>query len=165
MALQEPGQDVSQSFNDWGDFSPKIKKAAKKHGKQATECVAFHHLVYKVSSPLRFVDLCEFRPDESSPEGYKPAFLSHARLYVFAGKWGIESLKDFVLQKLHTTLRGYQPYEARYGDVLNLNSVDNQTMGQIETSCECLTNIHQEGTAHPQEKRTTQTVSKAIPIR
>ena len=120
VALQEPEQDMSQNLNDWGELTPKERRAAKKRGTQSIKRVAFHDLTYKASSSAKFVDMCRIRSNESSSEDYGPVFLGHARLYVFAEKWGVRSLKDLVLQKLHVTLREYKPYEARYGDVVEL---------------------------------------------
>ena len=49
-----------------------------------------------------------------------PVFLGHARLYVFADKWGIEALKTLSLHKLHKTLVTITPYSARLDDVAEL---------------------------------------------
>lgn len=76
--------------------------------------------MYLIPSLSEFADMCKIRPNESSAEDYTPVFLGHARLYVFAEKWDIKPLKALVLYKLHATLREYKPYEARYGDVVEL---------------------------------------------
>ncbi len=47
-------------------------------------------------------------------------FLAHARLYVFADKYGIESLKHLSLHKLHKTLITFTLYKARIRDVIEL---------------------------------------------
>lgn len=64
--------------------------------------------------------MCKIRPNESSVKDYSPVFLGHAQLYVFAEKWGIESLLTLALHKLHATLCAYKPYKGRYGDVVKL---------------------------------------------
>ncbi|MCJ1418898.1 hypothetical protein MMC32_005249 [Xylographa parallela] len=63
---------------------------------------------------------CKARANTSASEDYTPVFLGHTHLYAFADKYGIESLKLLVLNKLHETLRLFTPYEARYGDILEL---------------------------------------------
>lgn len=66
------------------------------------------------------MDICKIRSNESSSEDYDPVLLGHARHYVFAEKWGIQPLRNLVLQKLDATLREYKPYEARCGNVVEL---------------------------------------------
>ena len=110
-----------QSLEDsWGfqSFS-KTRKPARKSG-LFTERSKFHDLTYPVPSLSKFSSMCKIRPNESSVEDYSPVFLGHARLYVFAEKWGIESLRTLALHKLHATLCGYKPYKPRYGDVVEL---------------------------------------------
>ena len=53
-------------------------------------------------------------------EEYKEVFLSHARLYVFADKYGIDPLKRFSLHKLQRTLAVFSLYEERVGDIVQL---------------------------------------------
>ena len=113
----EPEREENIDF-DWATSAPKKKKDLKR-GAQVTGCPAFHDLVYPIPSP-EFVDMCKPRPNGSSAEDYTPVFLGHARLYAFAEKWDIRPLKALVLHKLHTILRMYKPYEARYGDVVEL---------------------------------------------
>ena len=60
------------------------------------------------------------RPNENPAEDYTPVFLGHAKLYVFAEKYGIDPLKKLALHKLHGTLCQYTPYEARHIDVVEL---------------------------------------------
>jgi len=80
----------------------------------------FDDLVYTVPPSSSFADICKIRPNETSAEDYSPVFLGHARLYVFSEKWDIQPLKALVLHKLHAILRAYTPYEARYGDAVEL---------------------------------------------
>lgn len=111
--------DVSLG-DQWGfqSFS-KTRNAANKGG-LISKRSQFHDLTYPVPSLSKFSDMCKIRPNESSSEDYSPVFLGHARLYVFAEKWGIESLQTLALHKLHATLCGYKPYKGRYGDVVEL---------------------------------------------
>lgn len=67
-----------------------------------------------------FVDSCKPVPNRCMIEDYTPVFLAHARLYVFADKYGITTLKVLCLQKLHQTLVKFTLYTARIGDILEL---------------------------------------------
>lgn len=40
---------------------------------------------------------CGIRENKSLEEDYTPVFLGYARLYVFAEKWGIDSLKTLTI--------------------------------------------------------------------
>ena len=59
-------------------------------------------------------------PNQSSEEDYTDVFLSHARLYVFADKYDIQALKDLALDELHATLKIYDLYPTRTGDITEL---------------------------------------------
>ena len=81
----------------------------------------FHELVFPLPSVnFGYAGICTPRGNESADEDFTPVFLGHARLYVFADKYNIESLKSLVLNKLHNTLCKFSLYEARYGDVVEL---------------------------------------------
>ena len=67
-----------------------------------------------------FVDSCKPVPNSCTIEDYTPVFLAHARLYVFADKYGITTLKVLCLQKLHQTLVKFTLYTARIGDIVEL---------------------------------------------
>jgi hypothetical protein len=62
----------------------------------------------------------KIRGNEFPEEDYTPVFLGHARLYVFAEKWGIDALKNLTLYKLHKTLTAFKIYKARRGDIAEL---------------------------------------------
>lgn len=47
-------------------------------------------------------------------------FLAHARIYVFADKYGIETLKCLALDKLHQTLAGYTFFNDTCEDIIEL---------------------------------------------
>lgn len=53
-------------------------------------------------------------------EDYTEVFLCHARLYVFAEKFDIGSLKTLSLHKLHRTLAEFTLYSDRTEDIANL---------------------------------------------
>lgn len=75
----------------------------------------FERRTYTVSTP-------SFHPrkNRESCEDYTEVFLCHARLYVFADKWGIVPLKQLSLYKLHQTLSDFTLYKERIGDIVAL---------------------------------------------
>ncbi|KIW68821.1 hypothetical protein PV04_04741 [Phialophora macrospora] len=62
----------------------------------------------------------EPRSNKDECEDYIPVFLCHAKLYVFADKYGIKPLQELVLQKLRLTLSRFILYPRRVGDVIEL---------------------------------------------
>ena len=60
------------------------------------------------------------RPNENCEEEYTDVFLSHARLHVFAEKYGILPLKVLALENLQITLAGFDLYTKRTGDIVEL---------------------------------------------
>ena len=60
------------------------------------------------------------RGNKSSAEVYSDVFLSHARLYVFAEKYDIQSLKKLALDELHAILAVYTLYTKHTSDIINL---------------------------------------------
>lgn len=128
----EPLQDVSAlSFADEPEEPMELlyevtkedsnpNKTKKKTSRQPISRNRFQNLTYEVPSLSKLTEECKICTNQSSADDYTPVFLGHARLYVLAEKWGIEPLKSLVLHKLHATLLEYTPYEARYGDVVEL---------------------------------------------
>ncbi|QRD91352.1 hypothetical protein F9C07_2063450, partial [Aspergillus flavus] len=53
-------------------------------------------------------------------EDFTPVFLGHARLYVLADKYGIESLTQLVLEKLKQTLNDFKLSAANVTDIIEL---------------------------------------------
>ena len=51
---------------------------------------------------------------------YKEVFLSHARLHMLAGYYGIEKLEQLTLHKLHRTLCSFELHNERVSDVVDL---------------------------------------------
>ena len=60
------------------------------------------------------------RVNTRASEDYTNVFLSHARLYVFAEKWYIQSLKRLALKNLHETLWSFNLWSPCIGDVVAL---------------------------------------------
>jgi hypothetical protein len=59
-------------------------------------------------------------PNWAAEENYTPVFLGHARLYVFAEKYGISTLRTLTLSKLHQTLVYFTLFDERIGDIIAL---------------------------------------------
>lgn len=59
------------------------------------------------------------RPNEHS-EDYTDVFLCHAKLYIFADKWGVDSLQNLCLHKLQKTLQNFTIYQSRRDDLCRL---------------------------------------------
>ena len=72
---------------------------------------SYHAPQPSVFEPRQNVERCE---------GYRPVFLGHARLYVFAEKWDIDNLRQLSLHKLQQTLACFELYRERLVDVTEL---------------------------------------------
>ncbi|KAL2069047.1 hypothetical protein VTL71DRAFT_15385 [Oculimacula yallundae] len=104
----------------WGTPVQKPKKA-KKLSKSSRLRQSLHNQLYDTETPRTLsAARCIVRQNSSPSEDYSPVFLSHAQLYVFAEKWGIESLKTLALSKLHGTLTTFTLYAARRPDIVEL---------------------------------------------
>jgi hypothetical protein len=123
-ARGDPAIDVVPEevvVDGWGDWGAKSKKSAKSHSKSNILRQQFNHKIYDITTiESRNKARCGIRGNERSEEDYTPIFLGHARLYVFAEKWGIDTLKALTLHKLQKTLILFKIYEARRGDVVEL---------------------------------------------
>ncbi|KAI8687152.1 hypothetical protein LRP88_13479 [Fusarium phalaenopsidis] len=53
-------------------------------------------------------------------ESYRPVFLSHARLYILADKYGVNRLRRLALARLHRTLTHYVVHRDRISDLVAL---------------------------------------------
>ena len=60
------------------------------------------------------------RHNQAPNENYTDVFLSHARVYVFAEKYDIQSLKALALDELHCTLQSFDLHPERTGDIIAL---------------------------------------------
>ena len=107
--------------DDWGMFSSprKVKKPSRKIRLKRS----FEDNIYPLpESQEQFSHECAPRPNSSAEEDYTSVFLGYASLYVFADKYGVESLRALTLNKLHKTLLTFTLYHARVGDVIKLVS-------------------------------------------
>lgn len=64
-----------------------------------------------IFSPRKNADGCE---------DYTQVFLCHAKLYVMADTYDIQSLKELSLHRLHATLKGFTLYKSRFNDIATL---------------------------------------------
>ena len=60
------------------------------------------------------------RVNKSPEEDYSKVFLGHARMYVFAEKYDIQSLRTLAQRKLHKTLSNFTLFPERVGDITKL---------------------------------------------
>lgn len=141
--IEEPEQSAAGSLDAFegptiaADFDSYetvgfAKRDKKKREKKSSRRLGFNTLVYPTPSySANILSMCESRPNMSAEEDYTPVLVGHARLYVFADRYGIGALKALVLNKLHFTLCNFTPYQVRYGDVLELVSYtyDNTVAG------------------------------------
>ena len=66
------------------------------------------------------ISICPPRHNQASNEDYTEVFLSHARVYVFAEQYDIQSLKALALDELHCTLQSFDLHPERTGDIIAL---------------------------------------------
>ncbi len=106
--------DFDISNDDWRFFK-KNKKKAKIWSKKFELWGNFKSKAYIISKPAfqswKNRELCE---------DYTEIFLYHARLYVFADKYDVDSLKDLSLHMLQRTLIEFTLYDERIENIINL---------------------------------------------
>ncbi|KAF3480422.1 uncharacterized protein GIQ15_05769 [Arthroderma uncinatum] len=86
------------------------------------------HLTHSTQQFKPFSNVCE-------DQDFTPVLLGHAQLYVIADKYCIQPLKDLVLYKLYTTLKGFTIFPRRVGDIIALIRFtydDGNTCGQMK---------------------------------
>ena len=113
-------------YDNWGRRMPQKKKSSKRDvlervEQKQSQPLSFHDRVYPLPTCSAYLTkISKARANTSAIEDYTPIFLGHARLYTLADEYGVNTLKSVVLYKLHATLCLFTPYEARYGDILEL---------------------------------------------
>ncbi|KAM5348380.1 hypothetical protein ACJ41O_008204 [Fusarium nematophilum] len=73
-----------------------------------------------VQSSLRAPSSWSPRNNWGASQCYRPVFLSHARLYILADKYGVEDLRKLALYRLHGTLFHFTVYWQRVPDLVAL---------------------------------------------
>ncbi|KAJ9653420.1 hypothetical protein H2201_009145, partial [Coniosporium apollinis] len=101
--------EAAESLKDAGPASKTVRS------KRLELWDDFRGKSYAISAP-------SFQPRRNSEtcEDYTEVFLCHARLYVFADKYDIDTLKRLSLHKLQRTLAIFTLYNERVGDVVEL---------------------------------------------
>lgn len=112
-SLTHPKTSTETSFQDIDgtnrkNSSPQMSKIKQVNTpKPISGEYSFKDMDYQAHIPAReFFMSCKPRPNHPSQD-FTPIFLAHAELYVFADKYGINTLKQTVLHKLHKTLAIY----------------------------------------------------------
>lgn len=103
--------------NDAWGFNGELRKEGAEGTKEELK-KAFFGRIYTVRQSV--LEIPPPRPNKKPKEDYTDVFLSHARLYVFAEKYNIQSLKLLALEELHATLDIYTLYNVRTGDIIAL---------------------------------------------
>jgi len=89
-----------------------------KHVQLRKEFLSQNFMDYRIRDCLAME--CSVMPNRTPEEDYTPVFLGHARLYVFAEKYGISTLRSLTLDRLHRTLIYFTLFKERIGDVVAL---------------------------------------------
>jgi hypothetical protein len=121
VTADEPPTETFEDSWQWGGTSKKKSKTKTYRSKSSILRQEFDNKFYDTETTASVAkSRCKIRGNERLEEDYTPVFLGHARLYVFAEKWGIDALKTLTLYKLHKTLAAFKIYEARRGDIVEL---------------------------------------------
>ena len=109
-------------MDDWpGGFKSKKGKTSKP-SKKSIFRTNFQNRNY-ISRPEYEAETTDrFKPhsNTSDEQDFTPVFLAHARLYAFARMRLVDTLIALTLKKLHDTLVGFQLFEQRVGDIIEL---------------------------------------------
>jgi hypothetical protein len=122
VQVEDPPPDaIENNWNGRGETSKKKSKTKTHRSNSSILRQEFDNKFYDTETAASVAkSRCKIRGNELLEEDYTPVFLGHARLYVFAEKWGIDALKTLTLSKLHKTLVAFKIYEARRGDIVEL---------------------------------------------
>lgn len=96
--------------DNWANFGTPMKSKKKSHHIQVPKLPRplpkpFKSLTYPLLKPRsNFAHTCDPAINKGSNENISEVLLMHASLYVFAEKWGVDSLKKLTLFKLHQTM-------------------------------------------------------------
>lgn len=122
--MPEEAPAATTEFDGWGGWNKFTAhqsginmNLSSHHGKQDMR-KSFINRKYDV--PATTFSTAPPRSNQGPLEDYSEVFLSHARVYIFADKYDIESLKQLALQNLHQTLAIYTLYPERCRDIIAL---------------------------------------------
>ncbi|GAB7347284.1 hypothetical protein MBLNU459_g3370t1 [Dothideomycetes sp. NU459] len=107
-------------YETWGTPDGDVMSSSNSIRKENLRSV-FNQRVYCPKTPrMLYLKTCEPVKNSQAREDFSQIFLAHARLYLFADRYGISELARLSLHKLHQTLKGFTLYPARIGDVVTL---------------------------------------------
>ncbi|KAJ4310362.1 hypothetical protein N0V84_011010 [Fusarium piperis] len=109
---QLPPRKRQRFDTNYGWAQPKPKPVNKKYEAMRNFIEPKHHPTPRAT--LRAA--VNLDPHES----YRPVFLSHARLYILADKYGVNRLRRLTLARLHRTLTHYVVHRDRIPDLIAL---------------------------------------------
>ncbi|MCJ1240828.1 hypothetical protein MMC14_008832 [Varicellaria rhodocarpa] len=119
--MPEPESEPDPPPDDWGYWTVSKSKKPKKPSCSSSKHPLFRNLDYPLP-PLRSYCNSSLLISNTPNHDYLPVFLSHARLCVFATEYKIPSLKALALNKLHSALSHFEPYETQHGDIIKLTT-------------------------------------------
>lgn len=119
-AVPVPSQPPPQPAREdpWASYT--MKKKAQPSKTTLLRESFDNHSYCPVLPSQQFLDTCQIMTNSKCTEDYTPVFLGHARLYVLADKYGVESLKYLCLDKIHETLVNFKLYKESIGDITEL---------------------------------------------
>jgi hypothetical protein len=117
--VPEP-EAVASVEDDWSMFPRPVNSKKKRDKVFLRSTFQQRSYLETVSSDKELIDGFEPKSNSAADQEFTSVFLAHARLYTFAEMRLIQPLKSLALCKLHKTLIGFQLYEQRVGDVVQL---------------------------------------------
>ena len=118
--ISEEDRDYSSRWEHSRGLT-KFTRRGKKGVKRASRRVLRESFIKRNPSVRKeAISICPPRHNQASNEDYSEVFLSHARVYVFAEKYDIQSLKALALDELHCTLQNFELHPERTGDIIAL---------------------------------------------
>lgn len=83
--------------------------------------MTFNQKAYCLDTPRNlYLSKCVPATNSNADQDFGPVFIAHARLYIFADKYGIPILASLSLHKLHQTLMNFTLFTKRTVDVIAL---------------------------------------------
>ena len=124
-----------KGFGWYGGFNEVHEAPTTSTSRRAIE-QTFHERETKVYRSS--ISVLPPRANTGPNEDYTEVFLSHARLYVFAEEYDIQTLKALALENLQLTLRDFTLFKERTGDIIALLSYIYSKTGESRKGVEDL---------------------------
>lgn len=126
--FDEPPNEAIPADDGWAPIVPKKKKETKKEACKRCKSSTSSRILRKKWQNREFegyqtaknevLEQCVPVGNTSGNQDFTPVFLSHARLYRFAGQKLVGPLQALTLHKLHCTLKDFKLFVNRIDDVL-----------------------------------------------